>query len=77
MCCFLFNSVTKHFFQDAIVFDQPAGKKIEPEAPKILSEYLLVIKSELHKYIKIIYRMAIRMAVKLKSNGTLNVLSTL
>lgn len=47
-------------------------EKIEPETPKILSEYLAVIKSEPYKYIKIIYRLAMRMAVKLKSNGTSN-----
>lgn len=45
-------------------------KKKEPETPTVLSEYLAVIKSEFHKYIKIIYRLAMRMAVKLKSNGT-------
>lgn len=47
-------------------------ERIEPETPKILSEYLAVIKSELYKCIKIIYRLAMRMAVKLKSNGTSN-----
>lgn len=72
MFCFLFNSVRNHVFQD-----QVAGKKLEAEAPKILSEYLVVIKSELHKYINIIYKMAMRMAVKLKSNGISNAPSTL
>lgn len=45
---------------------------MEPETPKILSKSLAAIKSELYKYIKVIYRLAMRMAVKLKSNGTSN-----
>lgn len=47
-------------------------EKIESETPKIISKYLAAIKSELYKYIKVIYRLAMRMAVKLKSNGTSN-----